>query len=270
MNLNFFKMQAQGNDYIYCDLDLNDGDFLEKNACYIAKDLSRRRFSVGSDGLVLIKNDNIADAKMIIYNADGTRAKNCGNALRCTAYYLSARLTKSQITVSTESGYNTAEVVGDEVSVNLGRVGNLGIDEEKSYDKEVLNYIKSFGFNYFLSVGNPHLVLYDDAIKTVDNGLIALLLVKNGGVNVEIVQKLDKDYRVTVFERGSGETLCCGTGAAAVYEALKRKNLVKNGKANLRFKGGTVTLQEKNGAVILSGKVKFCYEGVIKNYVIAQ
>ncbi len=270
MNLNFFKMQAQGNDYIYCDLALNDGDFLEKNACYIAKDLSRRRFSVGSDGLVFIKKDNFADAKMIIYNADGTRAENCGNALRCIAYYLSDRLLKKRITVSTDSGCKTAEVVDDVVSVNLGKVGNLRVDEEKSYDKEIFKYIRSFDFYCFLSVGNPHLVLYNNHLKTFDNGLIGSLLVKNGGVNVEIVQKYEKDYSVTVFERGSGETSCCGTGAAAVYEALKRNNLVKNEKVNLRFKGGAVTLQEENGGVILSGKVKFCYEGVIKNYVIAQ
>lgn len=270
MNVNFFKMQAQGNDYIYCDLALNDTDFLEKNACYIAKDLSRRRFSVGSDGLVLIKKDNFSDAKTIIYNADGTRAKNCGNALRCVAYYLSDRLSKKQITVSTDSGRKTAEVNGFEVSVNLGKVDNLGVDEEKSYDKKILEYIKTFDFYYFLSVGNPHLVLYANHQKTVDNGLIASLLTKNGGVNVEIVQRFKKNYCVTVFERGSGETSCCGTGAAAVYEALKRENLVKNGKATLHFKGGEVTTQEKNGDVVLSGKVKFCYEGVIKNYVIAQ
>lgn len=270
MNVNFFKMQAQGNDYIYCDLTLNDGDFLEKNARYIAKDLSRRRFSVGSDGLVLIKKDCFADAKIIIYNADGTRAKNCGNALRCTAYYLSERLLKKRIIVATDSGYKAAEVIGEEVAVNLGKVDNLDVDEDKSYEKEILNYIKSFGFYCFLSVGNPHLVLYNDRLKNIDNRLIALLLTKNGGVNVEIVEKFSDGYYVTVFERGSGETLCCGTGSAAVYEALKRNNLVKNGKVTLRFKGGTVTTQEINGDVILSGKVKFCYEGVIKNYVIAQ
>lgn len=269
MNVNFFKMQAQGNDYIYCDLSLNDGDFLEKNARYIAKDLSRRRFSVGSDGLVLIKKDCFADARIIIYNADGTRAENCGNALRCTAYYLSKRLSKKRIIVATDSGHKAAEVLGDEVSVNLGKVDNLVVDEEISCPKEILNYIKSFDFYYFLSVGNPHLVLYNNHLKIVDNGLIDLLLSKNGGVNVEIVEKFGDRYFVTVFERGSGETLCCGTGAAAVYEALKRRNLVKNEKAILRFKGGAVTTKEINGDVILSGKVKFCYEGGIKNYVIA-
>lgn len=260
-------MQATGNDYIYFDTDFCDGDFVKNNAERLSRDLSRRRFSVGSDGIVIIDKSNTCDLKMIIYNSDGTRAKNCGNALRSVGYYTSEKLSKNIISVETDSGIRVAERSGNLVSVNMGQPEILEISAEKVYDKDKLNYLENSVFYQFVTVGNPHLVVYLGDKKSDDNGLIAPLLTQCkgifDGINVEIVTKNHGEFFVTVFERGSGETLCCGTGASAVYFSLVKNGVIENKRCALNFKGGRVFTEQKNDDIYLSGEVEFCYEGVI-------
>lgn len=267
-------MQALGNDYIYCDLSYNDGDFILKNASAISKDLSKRRFSVGSDGLVLIAEDENVDCKTIIYNSDGSRAEICGNALRCVGYYLSKKLNKNFIYINTDSGVRLAYVKDDLVSVNMQKPF---IDEKNQ--KDLFNRIPAkirscFLFCRFINLGNPHLVSYLKDGKTIDNGLIEGLLEKNSDVNVEIVRNRGNDCLVTVYERGSGETLCCGSGAAAVYFALRYENFLTNDEIVLRFKGGDLLVKSNkkdlNADVYIIGKVKFCYKGVIEDYALFE
>lgn len=274
MKINFFKMQATGNDYIYCDLSYNDGDFILKNAPAISKDLSKRRFSVGSDGLVLITKDKKADSKAIIYNSDGSRAEICGNALRCIGYYLSEKLNKNLVYINTDSGVRSVYIKGDLVSVNMEKPC---IDEKNQKDlfKRIpIRYQSYFKFCRFIDLGNPHLVLYLKDDKTIDNGLIEALLQKNSDVNVEIVKNIAELFSVTVYERGSGETLCCGSGAVAVYFALRYENFLTNDEIVLRFKGGDLLVKSSkndlNADIYIIGQVKFCYKGVIENYALLE
>ncbi len=267
MKLKFFKMQASGNDYIYFDTDFCDGDYIKRNAESLSRNLSRRRFSIGSDGIVIIDKSKTCDLKMIIYNSDGTRAKNCGNALRSVGYYTSEKLSKDLISVETDSGVRVVERHGKIVSVCMGQPEIINVPAEKVYGKDKLDYLNKSVFYQFVTVGNPHLVVYLGDGKSGDNGLIAPLLTKCKGVfdgiNVEIVTTCNDKIFVTVYERGSGETLCCGTGATAVYYSLVKKGVIENKRCALNFKGGRVFTEYKNGDIYLSGEVKFCYEGVI-------
>lgn len=264
MKLKFFKMQANGNDYIYFDSDFCDVSFVLNNAEDLSKSLSIRRFSVGSDGICIIDKSEICDAKMIIYNSDGTRAKNCGNALRSVGYYLSNKINKNIVTVETDSGINVVTIKKSLVTVNMGKPKFLPYHANQVYDKEKCEYLFDSVFYKFVNVGNNHLVILRE--KSCDNGLIAPLLTECerifDGINVEVVT-INNGINVTVYERGSGETFCCGTGATAVYYSLINNGVIKKARTPLNFKGGTVFMEEFNGDVYLSGEVKFCYEGVI-------
>lgn len=262
MKINFFKMHAQGNDYCYCDLDYNDGSFLIKNASEISVCMSKRRFSVGSDGLILIERDKTCDAKIKIYNADGSMAKVCGNGLRCVAYYLSNKLCKRRLQIKTFAGDFFAEVHQNYVLVNMKKPKLLSenlVKKEKSFNDYGVEFYD------FVYTGNKHLVLYFGE-NCIDNGLIDRFLSNNkdynGDYNIETVYKKGSDFFVRVFERGSGETYCCGSGAVAVYYLLNERAIFSNRKTPLNFKGGKVFLEKIKGDVYLEGEVEYLYEGV--------
>lgn len=262
MKINFFKMQAQGNDYCYCDLNYNDEDFITENASEIAQKMSERRFSVGADGLIILKRDNFCDAKIIIYNSDGTRASVCGNGLRCVAYYLSKKLSARSLKIATDAGLYDAVVYDNYVSVNMKKPEIIE-NQKGAFVK--LKQINDVIFFDFVRAGNKHLVLYYGN-KKVDNGLIDRFLSNNRELsdeyNLEFIYKRGKEYLIRVFERGSGETLCCGSGAVASYYSLKSKGLIADKKASLNFRGGKVFLETIKENVYLGGEVSYLYEGV--------
>ena len=208
MQLNFIKMHSCGNDYIYFDCLSKPIEEPEKLAVL----LSKRHFSVGADGIVLICPSKIADAKMRIFNADGSEAKMCGNAARCVGklLYESNFAHKSKIRLETSSGIRDLFLTVkngkiDKISVDMG-VCSVG--EMFSYDVREIN------------IGNEHQVTFVPDVDFLDLDKIGPNFEKSphfsGGVNTEFCEILDKNHlKVRVFERGSGETLACGTGACA-------------------------------------------------------
>lgn len=269
MKIYFFKMQAQGNDYVYVDLRDNEFNLRLKNFSDLATNFSKRRFSIGGDGLVVIDESYIADVKMIMFNSDGSRGLVCGNALRCVGYYIYQKTGKNLISVETDVGVRRLTVDNNFVTVNMGQIASLDVDVEKVYNMDLCSYLKQSIFYRFLNVGNNHLAVCVDNRQFADNGLIAPLLVKTcdvfDDINVEVFTKYNDCFKVNVYERGSGKTLCCGSGAAAVFKSLTENNMVFGEKTRLDFDGGSLTAYAVGDEVYLSGTVCFCYQGVI-NY----
>ncbi len=155
MKLDFFKMQAQGNDYIY--FDLMDKPIPQTDFSKLAINLSKRRFGIGSDGIVLILNSETCDAKMSMFNADGSEGLMCGSALRCVSYYLSQKFGKIEINVETLSGIKSGLIKNrDEKLIKI----DLGIPE---FIKEEEITINDTNGN-LISVGNPHFVVFKDSL----------------------------------------------------------------------------------------------------------
>lgn len=259
-------MQSCGNDYIYIYAE-NLRFFSEKKT---AKSLSIRRLSVGSDGLVLIKKSKIADFKMQIYNSDGSEAKMCGNAIRCVGRFVyDKKLTdKKEITIETLSGVKTVKLffkkgVCGAASVDIGKCKSIrwlfGENIEIFRDKFKI---------FLLSVGNPHAVLFTEKqIESIDLKGVAEYVNEKiyKGINVEIINKIsDSVVKMRVFERGSGETLACGTGASASVGALKAAGVLSADKILVKLAGGNLQVNcDKQGILTLIGSVNTVYEGVI-------
>ncbi len=264
MKVRFTKMQAAGNDYIYVEEKAYAGD-----PGNLAKQMSARHFSVGADGLVLIGESSIADARMRMFNADESEGKMCGNAVRCVGKYLYDRgyVKKERITVETESGVKQLTLFPEGGAVNVVSV----LMGEALVQKNPL-FLETGGTvweAYPVSVGNPHAVVFcpsvaQVALKTIGPAFQSYS-VFHDGVNVEFVQVMAPTHlSVRVWERGSGETLACGTGAcasaaAAIQNGFCRKDL----PIRVQMPGGVLEVKEvSEGRMELTGRCETVYEGV--------
>ncbi|MBQ9152170.1 MAG: diaminopimelate epimerase, partial [Clostridia bacterium] len=218
MKIPFTKMHGLGNDYIYIDCFKTPADTLPDLPTLAAR-LSQRRFSVGADGLVLILPSDVADARMRMFNADGSEGLMCGNAVRCVGKYLYERGLISpdtrELTVETGSGVKALSL-----SVQNGKVDSVTVDMGMITvgDAYTATALEADHTLIPVSVGNPHAVCFVEGLSSVDvAGEGALLSAsQEGGVNVEFVEWVDRTtMRMRVYERGSGVTLACGTGACA-------------------------------------------------------
>lgn len=215
MRLDFIKMHGTGNDYIYFDCLAKPLANPEK----LAVELSKRHFSVGADGIVLICPSKTADAKMRIFNADGSEAKMCGNAARCVGklLYDSNFVRKSRIRLETQSGI--CELF---LTVKNGKIGKISVDMGRATLGEMFSF-DACGQKYEMreiNVGNPHQVTFVPDVDFLNLDKIGTVFEKNprfpDGVNTEFCEIIDRNHlKVRVFERGSSETLACGTGACA-------------------------------------------------------
>lgn len=215
MQLNFIKMHSCGNDYIYFDCLLKPIENPEKLAVL----LSKRHFSIGGDGIVLICPSKIADAKIRIFNADGSEAKMCGNAARCVGklLYESNFVRKSKIRLETNSGIRDMFL-----TIKNGKIDKISVDMGICCVGEMFSY-EVCGQKYEMreaNIGNDHQVTFVPDVDFLDLDKIGPNFEKNShftdGTNTEFCEVLDKNHlKVRVFERGSGETLACGTGACA-------------------------------------------------------
>ena len=275
--MKFTKMHGAGNDYIYVDCFTEDVE----NPKEVSKKLSDRHFGIGADGLVLIKPSVIADCFMDIYNADGSRAKMCGNAVRCTAKYIyDNKLKNSTIMVETLSGIKTVEIIKkDGIAVggrvNMGRPILSGHQIPTRYGtsivkNEKLNIEKKIYEITCVSMGNPHCVVFCNDIETLDLNKIGPLFENHEmfpeRINTEFVEISDKNHlKMRVWERGSGETLACGTGACAVAVASVINGICsKNEEITIQAKGGKLKVQwNENNNVYLSGNAVRVFDGVI-------
>lgn len=265
-SIRFTKMHGAGNDYIYVNTMVYPIDNPEE----LSIAWSKPHTGIGSDGLVLIGSSDIADFSMHIYNADGSEAMMCGNASRCIGKYVyEAGLTqKNKVTLETLSGIKELQLKIEreevtEVTVDMGMpaVGEIALEVEAGGEIYTGTVI---------SMGNPHLVIFVDEMDKVDLASVGPLLeclpLFPDRTNVEFVQVLKPDeVRMRVWERGSGITQACGTGACATAVAGVVRGKTKR-KTKVIMDGGPLTIEwnERSGKVFMTGGAVNVFEGFIK------
>jgi diaminopimelate epimerase len=276
--MKFVKMHGTGNDYVYVDL------FRDKLAepAKAAVAVSHRRFGVGGDGLILIKPRPDADGEMEMYNADGSMSEMCGNGLRCVAKYVHDHYArgKDELKLMTGAGWRYARIVkrdaqgaAEQVRLDMGAPIWEGPKIPTTFaDAEVLGKTievagRSLIFNS-VSMGNPHCVIYVDDVMRFPVEQIGPLIETHPyfprKVNVEFVQILSKNEAVQrTWERGSGETWACGTGASAVAAVGFRLGRTA-AKLTLHLTGGDLMLEyDGTGSVFMTGNAVEVFQGEI-------
>ena len=276
--MKFTKMHGCGNDYIYVNC------FTEKieEPSVIAKKVSDRHFGIGSDGLILICPSETADFKMRMFNADGSEGKMCGNGIRCVAKYVydNGMTDKEVITVETLSGIKTLQLAVSEgrvqaVTVDMGSpvLTPSQIPVKCEGDRMINQPVSIGGKEYYItcvSMGNPHAVLFTEEEVTALNLEKIGPLFENheifpDRVNTEFIHVIDeKTIDMRVWERGSGETLACGTGACASVVACVLNHKTED-EVLVHLLGGDLEVRydrEKN-TVLLTGPAEFICTGEI-------
>ena len=279
LKLKFTKMQSCGNDYIV--FDNRDGKITCPES--IAVNYVLPHYGIGGDGIALIENSSVADAKMRVFNKDGREAPQGGNAIRCVGKYLYEKgiVRKNEMTIETAKGINEVKVYSfngkvNTASVNLGKAQLEGkqipcvFDEDQIVGK-TLKIGKSDYEVTLVNVGNPHCVVFSDKVDAVDLEKVGPEFENSkyfpDGINTEFIRVVNKvTLKMRVWERGSGETWACGTGAcAAVVAAVLKGYCEKDTNVTVKLRGGDLTVNYRlNGDVELSGNVKTVYEGEIE------
>jgi len=274
--LNFWKMHGLGNDYIV--IDNRGGELSEEELPDLAIKLCKRRVGIGADGLLLVCNSRVADAKMRIFNSDGTEAEMCGNGIRCFAKYCfeNGIAKKNVISVETLAGIKELylKVEGGAVTsvrVNMGapcfEAEKIPIIGNGTFINKPLDVDGKILMATALSMGNPHCVIFVNNIddypvdavgpKVEDHKLFPKR------TNVEFVQVISrKRLKVRVWERGVGETLACGTGACASVVAAKVLGKVEE-EAIVELPGGKLIVEYKENVVFMEGPAEKVFEGKI-------
>lgn len=278
MKLHFTKMHGCGNDYIY----FNCLEQQLANPEALAVKLSDRHFSVGGDGIVLICPSEVADAKMRMFNADGSEGKMCGNAIRCVGKYLydHAMVQKEQMTIETLSGIKTLQILqkngkADEIKVDMGKAEwSAPLIPVRTEKPEVVDEPVSIGGVLYritcVSMGNPHCVVFVDDVENIAIETIGPLFETNAlfpeRVNTEFIQIVDaKTLKMRVWERGSGETWACGTGACAAAAAAVRNGFCKEKEEiTVQLRGGDLKIELAGNAVTMTGKAEKAFEGFVE------
>lgn len=274
--IHFTKMHGIGNDYVYIDCMSSCPPNLEA----LARRMSDRHIGVGSDGIILILPSEIADFKMRIFNADGSEARMCGNGSRCVAKYVfDNHLTdKCNLTLETISGVKHLflkpgkDGTIQEVTVDMG-VPSLETNEipvkcnkAQCIDEELTVNGKCLGITA-VSMGNPHVVIFVDDLSTGDVTELGPVIENHEmfpeRANVEFVKVISRDtINVRVWERGSGETLACGTGACASVVAAVTNGLTdRSVKVNLP--GGQLNIEwnQENNHIYMTGPATTVFTG---------
>lgn len=275
--MKFTKMQGLGNDYVYVNC------FREKieNPPEVAKYVSDRHFGIGSDGLIMINPSEVADFEMEMYNADGSRGEMCGNGIRCVAKYVyDYGLTdKTSISVETLGGIKYLDLTVKDgkvalVKVDMGRPelkpenipiiaeGNRVVNEPIVVDQ--MEY-RMTG----VSMGNPHAVVYMDDVKGLDIEKIGSKFENHERfpkrINTEFARVIDRQtVEMRVWERGSGETLACGTGACAVAVSSILNGLTDH-KVTIQLLGGDLQIEwdQEADKVYMTGHAATVFDGEI-------
>lgn len=275
--MKFTKMHGLGNDYVYVNC------FEEKidNPPAVARFVSDRHFGIGSDGLIMINPSKTADFEMEMYNADGSRGEMCGNGIRCVAKYVyDYGLTdKTQISVETLGGIKYLDLTVEDGKVSLVKV-DMGKPELEadlipiiSERKQVIDEpIEVDGKEYHMtgvSMGNPHAVIYVDDVKGLDLEKIGPKFENHERfpkrINTEFVHCIDRQsVEMRVWERGSGETLACGTGACAVAVSSILNNLTDT-QVTVKLLGGDLQIEwdREKDRVFMTGPATVVFDGVI-------
>lgn len=254
--MKFTKMQALGNDYIY----INAMKEKIENPAELTRKLSDRHFGVGGDGVIFIDFSEKADVKMRMYNADGTEGKLCGNGVRCVAKYVYDRkiVRKEKIKIETYNRIIETKIFQKKYKeMILADMGQPSIKEE---NKRITMGERKYIADY-ISVGNPHLVVYVDDPKEIQMKEWK----EYAKINVEFVSVLNRNkINMRVKERGTGETLACGTGAcAAAVSCIMRKYVDNSVEVNMPGGNLFIEWEKESNHVFMSGEAKTVFEGEI-------
>lgn len=274
----FIKYEGCGNDYIYIDCFGFEPPDAEKSR--IAVKLSDRHFGVGGDGVVFVCKSDKADGFMRMFNADGSEGKMCGNAIRCVGKYLYEKrgVKKEQIAVETLSGVKTLKLfvrngLVEAARVDMGapvlspeKIPALFTGEKVVNEKVLLDKERRITL---VSMGNPHCVIFTDKVKDMDIETPGKIIENNSlfpdRVNVEFAEVLSPEKAVMrVWERGSGETLACGTGACATAVAMVLNGLAEKGKdITIELRGGKLVINYDE-TVYMTGPATEAFTGSVK------
>lgn len=277
--LKFTKMHGLGNDYVYMDCTKSG---VPDNVTHLAQFVSNRHFGVGSDGLILICASEICDFKMRMFNLDGSEAQMCGNGIRCVGKFVYDKglTSKTDITVETLAGIKKLKLQAkdgkvDMIEVDMGEpileaskipviadvnpVTNLKLQAEE----------KEFNFTC-VSMGNPHAITIVDNVKEFDVKKYGSILEIDSHfpekANIEFIKVIDENtIEMRVWERGSGETFACGTGACATAVACNLNGLTKN-EVTVKLLGGDLKIKwnKENNHIYMTGPAVTVFEGELE------
>ena len=275
--IRFTKMHGISNDYVYISTFDQELENLEE----LAIRLSDRRTGIGGDGIILVCPSDIADAKMRIFNADGSEGKMCGNGIRCVGKFIYDKglvpPDKTTVTVETLSGIKTLELTVKDGRVKSARVdmgaailtpsdipviysGDRMINAPLTVDGEIWNVTA-------VSMGNPHCVTFVDDVDSPELEKLGPHFERHPAfperVNTEFVRVIDDHtLQMRVWERGSGETWACGTGACAAVAAACLNGYCRKGEdITVRLRGGDLIIRYTDETVIMTGPAEAVFEG---------
>ena len=281
--MRFVKLHGAGNDYIYVDARASCSDDRSRDWPEVARRVSDRHFGIGSDGLILLRDSEVADARMQMFNADGSEGLMCGNGIRCLVRFgldIKALDTgRKAFDIETASGVLSVRPIWSEsamtrASVSMGAPrlapSEIPVDAPGD-DNGVLDYPVSIAGHDLrltcVSMGNPHAVAFlEDPVEDFPLTEVGPQVERSPmfpeGVNFEIVNVVDRSrIRVRVWERGSGITLACGTGACAVVVAARLHGLVDD-EVTVELPGGELTvIWPGEGEVTMEGPVARVFQG---------
>ena len=278
--MKFTKMEGIGNDYIYID---NRDHFFDYDPTFITK-ISDRHMGIGADGLIALENSDKYDFKMRMFNADGSEGQMCGNGIRCLAKFAyDNKLTdKTHLEFETKAGKRIVDLILEDGQVT-GATVDMGVPSSKVKDlpmvydaEECINGEFVVGGKRYrgtaISVGNPHIVMFTkhlpedietDGFKIEHSGVFP------EKVNVEFVEVIDRNHlKMRVWERGSGETLACGTGACATVYAAILENKIDT-TCDVELLGGHLSITYRDGHLFMTGQARTTFTGEVmeENYV---
>ncbi|MDE5586109.1 MAG: diaminopimelate epimerase, partial [Muribaculaceae bacterium] len=267
--MEFTKMHGCGNDYIY--IDCRDG--MPENVSELAVRLSDRHKGVGGDGIILICHSDNADFLMRIFNADGSEGRMCGNGIRCVAKYVfdKGMTDKHHLEIDTLSGVKIIDIAqeakpGDEetwVTVDMGK------PEIESLDETIELPDGSLLTGSVISMGNPHFVCFSEEYPSDEKVIVKGPMAEKhqrfpDRSNIEFARLIrQNEVEMRVWERGSGETMACGTGACATAVAAISKGLTDN-EVTVHLRGGDLRISlDARGHVLMTGPAATVFEGII-------
>lgn len=266
--LRFVKMEGAGNDYVYVD-GVRQSLPIEQAERLVVR-LADRHFGVGGDGLILLAPSAVADVRMVMWNADGSRGSMCGNGVRCVAKLAhdEGLAPRARVSVETDAGIRQVELVFEGTSVVGARVA-MGVVEVESRPGSIR--VDGRGWAYFAaSAGNSHAVVFvEENLDGVPVASVGLAMQSAAafphGVNVEFVRVCaDGSLEQRTFERGAGETLACGSGATVAAVAAVRGRRIQGPRVPVRLRGGVLVIEVGAEGIIMEGPAREVFRGEIE------
>lgn len=264
--LRFVKMEGAGNDYVFVNLWRES--FPIDAAAPLVRRLSDRHFGVGGDGVIVLAPSDVADVRMLMWNADGSRGAMCGNGIRCLAKlaFDERVVTRTNIAVETDAGVKAIELLQRDGQVVAARV-DMGVVRVETAPRHATIAGRNIAYHVG-DAGNPHAVVFGpqhpDQVAVAELGAAMQAVAPyRDGVNVEFVQIADGELRQRTFERGSGETLACGSGATVAALAAVRTGRLPGPRVLVHLRGGDLTIDVAGERALMEGPATEVFRGEV-------